>query len=132
MKKTPLSWIVAMSLCSLSAYAAQSVTLEPVSVEEEKETSQTLSLSDAKTTIDTQELSSQPTTLNEALGDTFFVNYKKAGEYNAEPYIRGRGVNGVPIYIEGMRINAAHPDSTNLFTMIDVQEVDGLQRSEWR
>ena len=124
MKKTPLSWIVAMSLCSLSAFAAQSITLEPVAVEGEKEASQTLSLSDAKTAINVQELSSQPTTLNEALSDTFFVNYKKAGDYNSEPYIRGRGVNGVPIYIEGMRINAAHPDSTNLFTMIDAQEVD--------
>ena len=122
MKKTPLSWIVAMSLCS--ACVAQSVTLEPVAVEGEQEASSSVSLSDAKTVINTQELSTQPSTLNEALSDTFFVNYKKAGDYNSEPYIRGRGVNGVPIYIEGMRINAAHPDSTNLFTMIDAQEVD--------
>lgn len=125
MKKNPLLWIVAMSLCSLSAtYAAQSVILESVAVEGENEASSTLNLSHSKTAIHVEELSNQPTNLNEALRDTFFVNYKKAGEYNSEPYIRGRGINGVPIYIEGMRINAAHPDSTNLFNMIDAEEVD--------
>jgi len=124
MKKTPLSWIVAVSLCSLSAFAAQSITLAPVAVEEEKEASKPTNLSDANTVIHVDEQSSQPTTLNEALSDTFFVNYKKAGDYTSEPYIRGRGVNGVPIYIEGMRLNAAHNDSTNLFAMSDVAEVD--------
>ena len=122
MKKTSLSWIVAMSLCS--ACAAQSVTLEPVAVEGEKEASTPIRLSDAKTALLLEEQTSQPSTLNEALSDTFFVNYKKAGEYNSEPYIRGRSVAGVPIYIEGMRLNAAHNDATNLFNMSDVAEVD--------
>lgn len=124
MKKKTLSWIVVMSLCSMPLYAAQSVTLESVAIEGEKDTPKLISLSDGNTHITVDELSTQPTSLNEALNDTFFVNYKKAGDYNSEPYIRGRGVNGVPIYIEGMRINAAHPDSTNLFNMIDAQEVD--------
>ena len=122
MKKTPLSWIVAMSLCS--ACVAQSVTLEPVAVEGEQEASTPIRLSDAKTALLLEDQTSQPSTLNEALSDTFFVNFKKAGEYNSEPYIRGRSVAGVPIYIEGMRLNAAHNDATNLFNMSDVAEVD--------
>lgn len=124
MKKTPLSWIATISFCSVSAFAAQSITLEPVAVEGDKEPSKTLNLRDTHTPIKVEESVSQPKTLNEALKDEFFISYKKAGDYNAEPYIRGRGVNGVPIYLEGMRINAAHPDSTSIFNMIDAEEID--------
>ncbi|WP_333805042.1 TonB-dependent receptor [Sulfurospirillum sp.] len=124
MKNTPLSWIATISFCSVSAFAAQSILLEPVAVEGEKEPSTPLTLRDTKTPIKVEESASQPTTLNEALKNEFFISYKKAGDYNSEPYIRGRGVNGVPIYLEGMRINAAHPDSTSIFNMIDAEEVD--------
>ena len=124
MKSTPLSWIATISFCSVSVFAAQSITLEPVAVEGEKEPSKPLTLRDTSTPINVEESASQPTTLNEALKDEFFISYKKAGDYNSEPYIRGRGVNGVPIYLEGMRINAAHPDSTSIFNMIDAEEVD--------
>jgi len=123
MKMLPFS-LIALSFCSLSALAAQSVTLEPVAIEEEKESIQPPLLSNTYTTVSTEASTTQSMTVNDTLKDQFFVSYKKAGEYNSEPYIRGRGTNGVPVYLEGLRLNEGHSDSANLFNMTDVAEVD--------
>lgn len=82
------------------------------------------SLGDSVQTVEVDEAAVKPTTLTEALEGQFFVEMQKAGEYSSEPYIRGRGIKGVPIFLEGMRLNAGHPDSTNLFNMIDVETVE--------
>lgn len=122
MKLFPLS-LLALSACASCAFSVQSVSLEAVSIEETQEMQPSM-LSDSYTKIT---LESEPTlapSLNDALKEQFFVSYKQAGTYNSEPYIRGRGTNGVPVYLEGLRINAAHSDSINLFNMIDVEEVD--------
>lgn len=34
------------------------------------------------------------------------------------------GNKGVPVFIEGLKLNAGHDDSTNLFGMTDIAEVD--------
>lgn len=120
-KTIPLSFL-ALSLCSACVFAAE-YSLEAVSVEEEKAIQPT-SLSDAYTSVSVQDDATIANSLNDTLKNQFYVSYKQAGSYNSEPYIRGRGTNGVPVYLEGLRLNAAHSDSSNLVNMIDVQEVD--------
>lgn len=120
MKNVGLS-LLAFTFCSV--YAAQNVSLEAVSIEEQQE-SAVPTLSSEKTKVSTKKIVAPTTTIDETLKDEFFVTYQKAGEYNSSPYIRGKGNKGVPIYLEGLRINEAHPDSTNLFNTIDADEID--------
>ena len=120
MKNVGLS-LITVALCSL--YGAQNVTLDAVSIEEEKNV-ETLTLGSENTKILLQNEAVSVATIDEALKKQFFVTDIKSGDYSSEPYIRGRGTKGVPLYLEGMRVNAAHPDSTNLFNMIDVEAVE--------
>lgn len=120
MKNVYLS-LIALSFCSV--YAAQNVSLEAVSIEGDQEIAVS-SLSDSTTKITTEDIKTPSTTLNEALKNQFFISYKKSGDYNSEPYMRGRGTTGVAVYLEGLRLNVAHSDSINLFNTIDAQEID--------
>ncbi len=110
-----------LSLCH-HAVRAETATLEQITVEETAVAEQ--SLAAPKETIALDQEPVRPDTLSEALEDVFYVELLKDGSYNAEPYIRGRGTKGVPVYLEGMRLNAGHNDSTNLLSMIDVGSVD--------
>jgi len=117
---------VGLSLLAFSFYsvhAAQNVSLQAVSIEEQQQ-KDVPTLSSETTKISVQKLKTPISTIDETLKNQFYVTFQKSGDYSSEPYIRGRGNKGVPIYLEGLRLNGAHPDSTNLFNMIDAQEID--------
>ena len=122
MKKSIFS-VVAFGIYSVSACAAQSFTLAPVTVEEKADNTSPM-LSHTYSRVLREEQSIESTTISEALKDAFFVQSKKSSDYTSTPYIRGRSITGVPIYLEGMRINAGHDDSTNIFAMTDIAQID--------
>ena len=105
-----------------SVLADDSVVLDPVKITESVPVTKTLA--EPKKTIAVSKEPVQPVSLTEALDKEFFVEFQKSGEYSSEPYIRGRGTKGVPVYLEGMRLNTGHNDSTNLFNLIDVETVE--------
>ncbi|WP_321532102.1 TonB-dependent receptor plug domain-containing protein [uncultured Desulfuromonas sp.] len=119
-----ISLTIAMMVLSTvgSALADDSVVLDPVKITESVPVTETLS--EPKKVIVVTEQPVQPVSLTEALDKEFFVEFQKSGEYSSEPYIRGRGTKGVPVYLEGMRLNSGHNDSTNLFNLIDVETVE--------
>nr|WP_320051229.1 TonB-dependent receptor [uncultured Desulfuromonas sp.] len=102
--------------------ADDAVVLEPVKITESVPVVQTLA--EPSQTVEVVKQPVQPVSLTEALEQKFFVEFQKSGEYSSEPYIRGRGTKGVPVYLEGMRLNAGHNDSTNLFNLTDVEAVE--------
>jgi iron complex outermembrane recepter protein len=107
-------------LCLYSAYA-QEVTLKSIDISNEKVSEK--KLSDSKLTIDLQG-EVQPLTITEALKKEFYVDFKKSSEYESEVYIRGRGDKGVPVFLEGMRLNAGHNDSSNIFSLTDAVNLE--------
>jgi len=78
MKPIHLS-LVALTLCSVSLFAAEGISLEAVSIEEEKTIQPTV---DAYTAISVQDESSPSSTLNETLKSQFYVSNKQSGSYN--------------------------------------------------
>ncbi len=113
-----------LSLCAASvlyAEPSQEIIIEDIDISEQKVEHKTLSSS--KQTVNLEE-GVKPTTVTEALEKEFFVDFKKSSAYESEPYIRGRGNKGVPVYLEGMRLNAGHDDSTNLFNLSDAAEIE--------
>jgi len=121
-KKFLVSGLTCLLSLSHHAVRAETATLEQITVEETAVAEQ--SLANAKQTVAVDQEPVRPDTLSQALEDVFYVELLKDGSYNAEPYIRGRGTKGVPVYLEGMRLNAGHNDSTNLLSMIDIGSVD--------
>jgi len=117
--KIKLSFAIA-SICTLAN--CQEVKLDDVYVDE-KLLSQQTPLSSSKQTINIED-DSQATSINDTLKKTFYVEFKKSSEYESEPYIRGRGNKGVPVFLEGMRINEGHDDSTNIFGLSDIAQID--------
>lgn len=101
---------------------AQTATLETITVEGSRLGEE--SLADDKLEVATGEQPIKPDSFNDALKDVFFVEFQKSSRYNSEPYIRGRGTKGVPVYLEGMRLNAGHSDSTNLINLVDIDKMD--------
>ncbi|MBM9615076.1 TonB-dependent receptor [Desulfobulbus rhabdoformis] len=101
---------------------AQTTTLETIVVEDDqiKESS----LADEKTLVDLEVTPTRANSLTDALSNLFFVDFRKSSAYSSEPYIRGRGTKGVPIYLEGMRLNAGHNDSTNLLNIADIETLE--------
>lgn len=112
--------LAAAAICSF-AYA-QEVKLSEIDIND-KLISQKSSLSSSKESINVEE-DSTATSLNDTLKKSFFVEFKKSSEYESEPYIRGRGNKGVPVFLEGMRVNEGHDDSTNIFGLSDVSEIE--------
>lgn len=108
--------------CVANGWAADTTTLEQITVEDSALTEPAFST--AKETVATNTPTVPADTITEALKNTFYVENLQSSAYSAEPYIRGRGTKGVPIYLEGMRLNAGHNDSTNLLSMVDIGAVD--------
>lgn len=106
----------------VSAVWADTTNLEAITVEDTWW--QEPSLTQDNWQVQTSQQPAQPESLSDSLKDVFFVESQQSSDYQSEPYIRGRGNTGVPVYIEGMRLNAAHPDSTNLMSMLDIGTVD--------
>ena len=107
-------------MCLATSYA-QEISIENIDISGQKVLES--NLSDSKKTIEIEDIV-QPTTVSDALKNEFYVDFKKSSEYASEPYIRGRGNKGVPVYLEGMRLNAGHDDSTNLFSLSDAVELE--------
>lgn len=103
-------------------WAAEIITLEQITVEETALSEPVFSAT--KETLSTDSPMVPSDTLSEVLKNTFYVEKITSSAYSSEPYIRGRGAKGVPIYLEGMRLNAGHHDSTNLLSMVDIGTVD--------
>ncbi len=103
-------------------WAAEITTLEQITVEETALSEPVFSAT--KETLSTDSPMVPSDTLSEVLKNTFYVEKITSSAYSSEPYIRGRGAKGVPIYLEGMRLNAGHNDSTNLLSMVDIGTVD--------
>jgi len=104
------------------SWAADTATLEQITVEDTALTEPVFSA--AKETVSTDTPTVPSDSLTEALKNTFYVENIQSSAYSSEPYIRGRGTKGVPVYLEGMRLNAGHNDSTNLLSMVDIGTVD--------
>lgn len=119
--KLKLSIIVAQA-CLCTA-VAQDVKIQEIDISENKLINENR-LSQDKKTITFQEEAVKPLSMNDALKKEFYVDFKKSSEYESEPYIRGRGNKGVPVFIEGMRLNAGHDDSTNLFGLTDIADIE--------
>lgn len=102
--------------------AADTATFEQITVEDTALTEPVFSAAKETLSMDTPTVPSD--SLTEALKNTFYVQNMQSSAYSAEPSIRGRGTKGVPVYLEGMRLNAGHNDSTNLFSMVDIGTVD--------
>ncbi|QDF29740.1 TonB-dependent receptor [Halarcobacter anaerophilus] len=117
--KTKLS-LIAATLCSLTY--AQEVKLSDIDINDKLISEQT-PLSSSKKTINVKD-DVQSTSINDSLKKAFFVDFKKSSEYESEPYIRGRGNKGVPVFLEGMRVNEGHSDSTNIFGLSDIAQID--------
>ncbi len=111
--------LVAINICLLSY--AQEVKVADIDIHDKSILEQTLS--NTKTTINVED-DIQASSINETLKKQFYVEFKKSSEYSSEPYIRGRGNKGVPVFLEGMRINAGHDDSTNIFGLSDIAQID--------
>lgn len=112
--------LITIQMCALAAFAAQDTKIQEIDIKDTALLQE--SLSSTKSTINLED--EAVTSMNDALDKEFFVEFKKTSGYSSEPYIRGRGNKGVPVFIEGLRLNAGHDDSTNLFGMTDIAEVD--------
>ncbi len=113
--------ICIISLAAASTiYAADSYKLDNIGVEY-VQPKQELASDVLKVTVLPDE-SSQ--TLSTVLKNEPFVQTRGAGSFGSEIYIRGRGLNGVPVYYGGMQINQAHGDSTNIISLADVDSIE--------
>jgi len=112
--------LITIQMCAFVAFAAQDTKIEEIKIKDSALLEE--SLSSSKSTINVEE--KVVSSMNDALDKEFYVEFKKSSSYASEPYIRGRGNKGVPVFIEGMRLNAGHDDSTNLFSMTDVSEIE--------
>ena len=117
--KTKLS-LITIQMCALVAFATQDTKIEEIKIKDSALLEE--SLSNPKSTIKVED--EVTSSMNDALDKEFYVEFKKTSSYSSEPYIRGRGNKGVPVFIEGMRVNAGHDDSTNIFGMTDVSQID--------
>lgn len=111
--------ILAISI-NLISYA-QEVKIEEINIEDKLIQEETLS--SPKKTIEVED-NIETTSINDVLKKEFYVEFQKSSEYSSEPYIRGRGNKGVAIYLEGMRLNAGHSDSTNIFGLSDISQIE--------
>lgn len=112
--------LVAIHLSMMACYS-QEVQIQEIEVKDTSLLQE--SLTNSKSVIKLED-EIQAISINDALDKEFFVEFKKTSEYASEPYIRGRGNKGVPVFLEGMRLNAGHDDSTNLFGLSDVAQID--------
>lgn len=111
--------LITIQMCAIALFAQETLQLKEIKIED---SALQQSLSNSKSTIKVED--EVVSSMNDALDKEFFVEFKKTGAYSSEPYIRGRGNKGVPVFLEGMRLNAGHDDSTNLFNMTDVSQID--------
>ena len=120
-KQTLTSALICLAgFCQHNGWAA--TNLEQITVEGTAD--QPPSLIETKQTIETNAAPVAADNVSETLTHLPYVAMQKDSTYSAAPYIRGRGTKGVPVYLDGMRLNAGHSDSTNLFSVIDIGSVD--------